>query len=165
MAIQLNTIKPAKKYRHTSKRLGRGDSSGKGSYCGRGLKGQRSRSGGKSGLKLKGLKRNILNLPKFKGIKSIRPKNQIVSLAKLNNNFKDNEKVTPEVLASKGLVDNIEQPIKILKNNDISVKIEVAGCLVSAAAQKAIEKAGGKVCDSLGKLDKENSPAEKKDDK
>ncbi len=66
MIITLSSLKPQKN-RKKKKRVGRGNSSGHGTYSGRGIKGQRSRSGGKKGLKLKGLKVFISQVKKAKG--------------------------------------------------------------------------------------------------
>ncbi len=57
-----------------SKRLGRGNSSGVGTYSTRGMKGQRSRSGGKSGLIARSINSYLLRIPKVKGFKSFKPK-------------------------------------------------------------------------------------------
>ncbi len=66
--ITLSNLQPKIGSRHRRKRVGRGNASGHGTYSGRGIKGQRSRSGGKKGLKLKGLRHNIKNFPKLRGL-------------------------------------------------------------------------------------------------
>jgi large subunit ribosomal protein L15 len=141
MAITLHTFKNNKKKR---KVLGRGNSSGRGTYCTRGLKGQRARSGGKKGLKLKGFKQNLLNLPKYKGTKSIRPNNQIVKLGELETAFGKGEQVTPGTLFEKKLISTVTKPVKLLSGGDLTKDLQVFGCLASAVARELIEKAGGK---------------------
>jgi len=158
--LQLHNLTKSVQTKKKRKRVGRGNASGKGTYSGRGLKGQRSRSGGKKGLKLKGFKRNLLNLPKFKGNKSLRPNNQVVGLAELNQEFKADDKVNPAVLLKKGLISNNKAKVKILNKGEISVKLKVSGCLVSKAAKQAIEKAGGLVSD-----DQQNNRPKKQDSK
>lgn len=145
MTLQLHTIKISSKVRKSKKRVGRGNASGRGTYSTRGMKGQRSRSGGKGGLKLKGLKRNLLNFPKFKGMKSGALKTQLVSLSHLNKKYQNGDLVTPQSLLEKNIIDTIKAPVKVLNNGEISIKLEIKDCLVSAKAIKAIEKAGGKV--------------------
>jgi large subunit ribosomal protein L15 len=143
MSLYLHTIKPSPGSKRKIKRVGRGGK--RGTYSGRGLKGQRARSGGKRGLKRLGMRQLIERTHKLKGFKSIYKKPVIVPLSKLNKNFKENDKVTPQILLKKKLVDNISQGVKILSNGQIKVKITLEGCSVSQSAKAAIEKAGGKV--------------------
>ena len=89
--LNLSNIKKAKT--KTRKRVGRGNASGSGTYSGRGQKGQRSRSGGKGGLKLKGLKQTIEKLPKSRGFTSPNPKLKILNLADLEKKYKDGENI------------------------------------------------------------------------
>ena len=155
MAIKLDTLTYNKKSRKKRKVVGRGNASGHGTYSGRGSKGQRARSGGKKGLKLKGFKRILLNLPKFKGLKPVLPK-QEVTLSDINKNFTDGSQITPQILAEKNLVKNPRLPVKILNTGEISIKIEVQSCLVSKGAKAAIEKAGGQVEVEAPKVEVEN---------
>ncbi|PIY78798.1 MAG: 50S ribosomal protein L15, partial [Parcubacteria group bacterium CG_4_10_14_0_8_um_filter_35_7] len=87
MSLSLHNLKSRK--RKKRKRVGRGNASGHGTYSGRGLKGQKSRSGGKKGLKLKGFKVIIQNIPKTRGFKSIHPKMEIVNTGDLEKKFKE----------------------------------------------------------------------------
>ncbi len=149
MSLALNNIKNKPKNR---KRVGRGNASGHGTYSCRGLKGQRSRSGGKGGLKLKGFKQNLLNMPKFAGMKTRFAKAQIVLLSTLDKNFSDGDKVTPGSLLKKGLIDTISKKVKILAHNEkdnITKKLEIIDCNISATAEEKIVKAGGRVVDVL----------------
>lgn len=144
MTIQLHNLQVKNK---SKKRVGRGNASGHGTYSCRGMKGQRSRSGGKGGLKLRGFKQNLLNAPKFKGIKSIRPNNQVVKLSTLEKNFND-EVVNPITLLEKKLISSSDKPVKILtfsKDDKITKKFDIQGCLLSQRAKDIIEKAGGKI--------------------
>ena len=122
MPLSLHTIKPAKGATKKRKRVGRGNASGCGTYSGRGIKGQRSRSGGKSGLKRLGMKMILRNIPKKRGFKSDKPKNQVVNLADLNKHFKDGETVNPKSLLKAGLIDTIKLPVKVLGNGELAVK-------------------------------------------
>ena len=144
MTVGLHNLSRGKEQKRAGKRVGRGNASGKGTTAARGTKGQRARSGGKKGLKYKGLKRNIANLPKFKGNKSLLPENQVVRTSQLNN-LADGFVVTPQSLIESKLVKSAKLPIKILFDAEIKVKISVSGCRASKTAIATIEKAGGQV--------------------
>lgn len=151
MTLQIHNIGEKKKHR---KLLGRGNSSGHGTTSGKGQKGQNARSG-VSGLKFKGLKKTLLSSPKFKGMKSPRPKAQVVKLTQLEKHFKDGDSITPGVLFEKNLVKFLDEPVKILSDkNEIKIKLEIFGCLISGSAKAAVEKAGGKIIDITGGEDK-----------
>lgn len=156
MSLYLHTIQPTPGSKRKKKRIGRGGK--RGTYSGRGLKGQRSRSGGKGGLKRKGMRQLIERTHKLKGFKSIHPKPAIVALSELSKNFKDNDQVTPQALLKKKLVNDIKSGVKILSNGQIKVKITLTGCLASQAAKAAIVQAGGQVVAPL----KPTSPASRK---
>jgi len=144
MATTLSNLKNS--LRKTKIRLGRGNSSGHGNYSGKGSKGQRARSGGRKGLRLKGYKRMLLNLPKFKGMKSHQPATQIIKLSQIEKFFKDAESVNLTTLLAKRLINSADQPVKVLADRkEIKVKVEINGCTISESARAVIEKAGGKV--------------------
>lgn len=135
MPLSLHTIKSAKGAIKKRKRVGRGNASGHGTYSGRGLKGQRSRSGGKSGLKKLGMKQMLRQIPKQRGFKSGRPKNQVVKIVDINNNYKDNELVSPKTLFKKGLIAKIKLPVKILGKEKLEVKnLKFEGVKMSESA-------------------------------
>ena len=143
MALALHTLKLNRSAKKKTKRVGRGGK--RGTYSGRGIKGQRSRSGGKSGLKRLGMRQLIERTHKLKGFKSIHTKPAIVSLAALNKYFKDGDQITPKILFRKKLIDTPKYGAKILANGEVKIKLNVSGCLLSQTAKTAIEKAGGKV--------------------
>ena len=144
MVLRLDTIQPNKGARKTKKRIGRGLSKG-GAFSGRGTKGQRSRSGGKSGLKLKGLRKIMLSTPKTRGFKSSKATPEVVNVSVISKNFADGAKVTPEQLQKKNLVKKIRHGVKVLGNGEISIKITITDCRISQSAKEKIEKAGGTV--------------------
>lgn len=144
MPLSLHTIKPFRKSRKKSKRLGRGFSS-KGKYSGRGQKGQRSRSGGKSGLKAKGMRQTLLSIPKVRGFKSPHPKMDVVNVGALDKKFKDGDKVTAKLLKQLGLVSKIKNGIKILGNGELSKKLIIEGMSLSSRAKEKVEQSGGKI--------------------
>ncbi|MEK7166996.1 MAG: 50S ribosomal protein L15 [Patescibacteria group bacterium] len=145
--LNLHTLKPAKGSRKKGKRVGRGGK--RGSYSGRGMKGQKARSGGKKGLQLKGLKKMIQSIPKKRGFKSIHPKADIVNIKQLDIKFKNDDKITPEILFKKGLINKIKNKVKILGDGELTKKLIVEKCAVSKSAKEKIEKAGGKILSIL----------------
>lgn len=124
-------------------RVGRGAGSGSGKTAGRGTKGQRSRTGGRSGLKLRGLKQTMLAMPKVRGFKSFKPRAQAVNLHQLERAFNAGDAVTPELLYAKGIVASAEAPVKILGTGTLSKLLTVQARAASVSAIAAIEKAGG----------------------
>ena len=107
------------------------------------MKGQRSRSGGKSGLKLKGLRQVMLATPKKRGFKSNKPNAAVVNLKNLSTAFASGAQVTPKALLKKGLISKTDNGVKILAQGEITIALTISGCTASAAAKEKIEKAGG----------------------
>lgn len=120
--LSLNTIKKTKGSSKKVKRVGRGNASGHGTYSTKGLKGQKARAG-VSNLKRLGMRKQLLSIPKVRGFKSGKPKNQVVSVKAINKNFKDNEVVNPTTLAAKKLINSAELPVKILGKEKLTVKV------------------------------------------
>lgn len=120
--LSLNTIKKTKGSSKKVKRVGRGNASGHGTYSTKGLKGQKARAG-VSNLKRLGMRKQLLSIPKVRGFKSGKPKNQVVSVKAINKNFKDNEIVSPTTLAAKKLINSAELPVKILGKEKLTVKV------------------------------------------
>jgi large subunit ribosomal protein L15 len=127
------------------KRVGRGGK--RGTYSGRGLKGQKSRSG----ANLRPGWRDLLKpVPKKRGFKfkSILLKPAIVNVGVLSDNFKDGEIVSPSSLMTKNLIARVGgriPKVKILGTGEIKKKIILKECLISTGAKNKIEKAGGKI--------------------
>ncbi len=94
MALQLHNLQPRPGAKKRRKRIGRGNASGHGTYSTRGMKGQRARSGGRSGLKKLGMKRIIASLPKLGGFTSHRPRAVGVSLVRLERVAQNGDTVT-----------------------------------------------------------------------
>ena len=75
-------------------------------------------------------------------------KPEAVSLAKISTHFKDGDIVSPSNLSQKGLVTKVSGKlpvVKILSTGEITVKVTIINCLVSATAKVKIESAGGKI--------------------
>lgn len=139
MPLSLDKIKRGKNTVKKRKRIGRGNASGTGTYSGKGLKGQNSRSG-VSGLKRLGMKQVLLRTPKVRGFKSGREKAQVVNLIDINKNFKDGESVNPGSLFAKKLVDKKEKTIKILAKGELKIKnLKFSNVKMSESVKKQIE--------------------------
>ena len=135
--LKVKTQKP-------KRRVGRGGK--KGTYSGRGVKGQKSRSGAKVNPIFEGGRSTLIeHLPKMRGFKSIYPKNQIVSLEKISRFFGDGGIVNPRTLREKRLIRKIKVPVKILGSGEITKKITFEKCFISKNAREKIEKSGGKI--------------------
>lgn len=127
------------------KRIGRGNSSGTGTYSGKGLKGQKSRSG-VTGLKRLGMKQVLLRTPKLRGFRSLQPKKQNVSLKDLNLQFKDGDKIDVKTLFEKKMINTPKIGVKILGNGELELKkIQLFGITATKSAKEKIEKLGGKI--------------------
>ena len=145
MELKLYNLKPALGAKHKKKRIGRGDSSGHGTYSTRGAKGQKARSGGTGGLKLKGMKANILSIPKLGGFRSLVPKMSVVNLKDLERKFVNNDIITPGKLVGNNLVKSSKAGVKILGEGKLTNNLPIKGCAISASAKAAVAKAGGQV--------------------
>lgn len=143
MVHTLHTVKPAKGSTRDRRRVGRGNASGMGTYSTRGSKGQRARSGGRSGLKLKGMKRIIVSLPKLGGFISRHKKPGEVQLTALIAHFADGATITKKALRAKGLIDVRDRNVKIIGAGAVGKKFTVIGMTASQPARAAIEQAGG----------------------
>ena len=142
--MQLHEIKPKTKNK-TKIRVGRGGK--RGTYSGKGMKGQKSRAGNSMRPELRDL---IKKIPKMRGYRfnSIQEKPAIVNLSVLEKTFKDGDNITPRVLADQKVIRRTGKSmpvVKILGTGDIKKTIQVSGCQVSASAKEKIEKAGGSV--------------------
>jgi large subunit ribosomal protein L15 len=145
MPITLSNLQsPAAASNKKRTRIGRGDSSGHGSYAGRGQKGQSSRSG-VGGLAMKGLRRRLMSIPKLGGFNSIYKKTAVVNLSDLEKHFAAKSRVSPDVLVKKGLIATHKHGVKVLAKGSITKPLTIAHCKVSTTARQQIEKAGGNI--------------------
>ncbi|MFA5358796.1 MAG: 50S ribosomal protein L15 [Patescibacteria group bacterium] len=145
MVLTLSNLKPASGSKRKKKRVGRGNASGHGTYSTSGLKGQRSRSGGRGGLKLKGLKNRLQKIPKLRGFTSQYSKPEVVKLKDLEKYFPVGAKINVEGLKKHNLIHRTTSLVKVLGGSKLTKKFTIQGCAVSAGAKKEIEAIGGKV--------------------
>ena len=146
--MQLHELKPSHKSKK-KKRIGRGGK--RGSYSGKGIKGQKSRAG----RRMKPIIRDIIKrYHKLRGYRfKSKAKSQdiklvILNLETLEKKFQAGEKVSPESLLNKELIHKIRKrtpKVKILGKGNIKKTLFIEGCSVSKSAKEKIEKAGGKV--------------------
>lgn len=136
--LSLNTLKKAKGSAKKNKRVGRGNASGHGTYSTRGLKGQGSRAG-VSNLKRLGMRKQLLAIPKVRGFKSLKPKNQIVSVKAINSHYKDNEIVSLTTLFEKKLIGTTNLPAKVLGKEKLTVKVTFQKVLISESVNSQIK--------------------------
>lgn len=146
--MQLHEIKPIHKSKRP-KRIGRGGK--RGTYSGRGIKGQKSRAGRRFKPVIREL---IKRYPKLRGyrqkskIKNAKSKIAIINLEALERKFNLEEKVTPGALLEKRLIRKIKGKIpkvKILSKGKLTKPLTIEGCLVSKKAKEIIAKVHGVV--------------------
>jgi len=127
-----------------SKRVGRGESSGLGKTCGKGHKGQKSRSGGGVSPGFEGGQMPLQRrLPKKGFTNTFKIHYNIVHVKDLSK-FEAGTEITPELLRQKGII-NRQGPVKILADGDVAGAYNVKVERVSSAARSKIEAAGGSV--------------------
>lgn len=143
MTLQAHTLRAPSGARTKKKRLGRGNSSQKGNYSARGMKGQRARSGGKSGVARLGFRRSLMKMPKLRGFNSQYAKPETVTLLMLEQHVKAETIVTPALLNKLGVIDHPDRGVKIVATGTLTKKISVRGCLASKKAVELIEGVGG----------------------
>jgi large subunit ribosomal protein L15 len=152
--LSLSTLKPAEA-RRERKRIGRGMGSGKGRYSGRGIKGQKARSGShkmRPGFE-GGQNPLYMRLGKQRGpyskdampVGPHRTFTQPVNLRDLEARFDDGADVTLEALIEKGVIKNTKIDVKILGSGELTKKLTVTAHRFSATAKEKIEAAGGTV--------------------
>ena len=141
--LKLHHLRPAPGSKQDRTRVGRGEAS-KGKTSGRGTKGTKARYQVRPGFEGGGV-RLVMRTPKLRGFKNpFRVEYQVVNLEKLQESYPKGGAVTVKDLVAKGLVRK-DEPVKVLGNGDISVKLDVQVDKVSEQAKSKILAAGGSV--------------------
>jgi large subunit ribosomal protein L15 len=143
--MKLHELTPSEGSRHSSKRLGRGTSSGQGKTAGKGTKGQLARQGGKTRLGFEGGQMPLFRRMPKRGFNNINRKEYAVVNLKDLNRFEDGTDVTSALLVEAGLVKNERDGIKLLANGELSKKLTIKVAKASKAAQEAVVAAGGSI--------------------
>lgn len=145
--MELKDLRPAEGATKARKRVGRGPASGTGKTAGRGLNGQKSRSGGGKGTGFEGgqtpLARRLPKLPGFRNINRV--EYLPVNVSRIEKYFEAGEVVDGDSLAVKGIIKNPNALVKVLGDGEITKAVTVKVDKVSASAKAKIEAAGGKV--------------------
>ncbi|OQX56358.1 MAG: 50S ribosomal protein L15 [Candidatus Cloacimonas sp. 4484_209] len=143
--MKIHELKPPKGATRKKKRLGIGSSSGRGGTCGKGSKGQRSRSGSKHYAWFEGGQMPLQRRIPKRGMVSHRKRIfQIVNISKLNS-FNDGETVDAVLLQKKGIIKKSSLPVKILGNGSLSKNLTVRANAFSKKAIEIIIQKGGKI--------------------
>lgn len=144
--MQLNKIKPAEGSTHVKRRVGRGIGCGLGKTCGRGHKGQKSRSGGFHKVGFEGgqmpLQRRL-------------PKRGFISLTRYDSaqvRLSDLEKMAVDVidllaLKQAGVVPAAALIAKVVMSGEIKRSVKLQGLLLTKGARAAVQAAGGSIAD------------------
>src|SRR6478752_8949243 len=149
--LNLSNLAPAQP-REDRKRVGRGLGSGKGRYSGRGIKGQKSRSGShKMRAGFEGGQTTLyMRLGKLRGATSadampigpFRTYTQPVNVRDLDR-FDSGDEVTPETLKAKGLIRSVRKDVKLLGVGELTKKLSITVHGASVTAREKVESAGG----------------------
>ena len=146
--MRLNTIQPAEGTNKSRKRVGRGIGSGFGKTCGRGHKGQKSRSGGKVQIGFEGGQMPLQRrLPKVGFSSRIGRHTAEVRLHELVLGCGENNTVDLDSLKNANIIGKHIHRARVMLSGEISQAVTVKGLAVTKGAKEAIEKAGGKVED------------------
>ncbi|OGR83335.1 MAG: 50S ribosomal protein L15 [Elusimicrobia bacterium RIFCSPLOWO2_01_FULL_54_10] len=141
--MDLTTLSPTPGSRHRKKIVGHGVGSGHGRHATRGMKGQKSRRGDSVMTGFEGGQTPILRRIPKRGFTPPFPKRyQVLNVQDLETLFKPNSQVTPEYLASEGIVKR-NLPLKVLGWGELKKSLQVSAHSFSASAKAKIEKAGG----------------------
>jgi len=142
--MRLNTLSPAPGRTHAAKRVGRGIGSGLGKTCGRGHKGQKSRSGGSVKPGFEGGQMPLQKrLPKYGFSSRVSRVSAQIRLSELN--LIGGDVANLDSLRAAGLINNGITRAKIFLSGELSKPIVVQGLGITQGAKTALEAAGGKV--------------------
>ena len=148
--MQLHELKPATP-KKTAKRIGRGGKRGKTS--GRGHKGQKARAGNSTRPEMR---EHIKKIPKLRGhgvnrsrtVNAERVRPVVVNVAALEAGFEAGAIVNRKTMVAAGVLETVRRKapaVKILGNGELTKKLVIEGCEVSASAKTKIEAAGGSI--------------------
>ncbi len=147
MTIKLQS-RPAKKGSRRKKlRKGRGIAAGQGASCGFGMRGQKSRSGRPTRPGFEGGQMPLYRrVPKLKHFPIVNQKTFTVLNVSNLNSLKEDTVVNLDLLVKEGILTKPKDPLKILGNGKLEVKLTVQAAAFTTSAKKKIEDAGG-ICE------------------
>ena len=137
-------LAPSKGARKNRKRIGRGDAAGQGSTAGRGNKGQKSRSGGGPPVWFEGGQLPLIKgLPMKRGFHNrFKTYYSLIKVETLES-FDAGDRITPELLLEKGYLRNLNLPVKLVGDGEISKPETVVAAKFTQSARAKIEAAKG----------------------
>ena len=142
--MKLNTLKPAAGSTHNAKRVGRGIGCGSGKTCGRGHKGQKSRSGGLPKIGFEGGQMPLQRrLPKI-GFRS-RKASSTAEIRLHELELVSEEVIDIDALKDAKLVPAVTMKVKVILSGKIEKAVKTKGLVFTAGAKKAVEAAGGAI--------------------
>lgn len=144
--MKINTLKPHTGSSKKRLRVGRGNAS-KGTYSGRGMKGQSARAGGRRRPGFSGGQTPLyMRMPKLAGFTNPgRVEYSPVNVGTLEKTFKAGDIVTKETLLEKKILRNKKRPVKILGQGELTIALTIKVHKVSKSAEEKILNAKGKV--------------------
>ena len=145
MTIKLESLQSNKGSRRKKMRKGRGIAAGQGASCGFGMRGQKSRSGRPTRPGFEGGQMPLYRrVPKLKHFPIVNQKNFTVLNVSSLNALKEGTVVTLDLLVKEGILTKPKNPLKILGNGKLEVKLTVQAAAFTTSAKNKIEEIGGK---------------------
>jgi len=162
--MKLNDLRDNPGARKDPITVGRGIGSGKGKTCGRGVEGQKARSG----VSIRGFEGGQMPLhrrmPK-RGFKALFPKDYAeLNIGRLQEAIDDGRidikaPITEDMLLENGIVSKSKDGVRLLGKGQLSAKVDIAVAGATASAIEAVKKAGGKITVLAPAAVKEEKPA------
>ena len=145
MTIKLESLQSNQGSRRKKLRKGRGIAAGQGASCGFGMRGQKSRSGRPTRPGFEGGQMPLYRrVPKLKHFPIVNQKNFTVLNVSSLNELKEGTVVNLDSLVKEGILTKPKNPLKILGNGKLEVKLTVQAAAFTTSAKKKIEEVGGK---------------------
>jgi large subunit ribosomal protein L15 len=144
MTIKLESLQSNKGSRRKKMRKGRGIAAGQGASCGFGMRGQKSRSGRPTRPGFEGGQMPLYRrVPKLKHFPIVNQKNFTVLNVSSLNELKEGTVVNLDSLVKEGILTKPKNPLKILGNGKLEVKLTVQAAAFTTSAKQKIEEVGG----------------------
>jgi len=145
MTIKLESLQSNQGSRRKKMRKGRGIAAGQGASCGFGMRGQKSRSGRPTRPGFEGGQMPLYRrVPKLKHFPIVNQKNFTVLNVSSLNDLKEGTVVNLDSLVKEGILTKPKNPLKILGNGKLEVKLTVQAAAFTTSAKNKIEEIGGK---------------------
>ena len=145
MTIKLESLQANKGSRRKKMRKGRGIAAGQGASCGFGMRGQKSRSGRPTRPGFEGGQMPLYRrVPKLKHFPIVNQKDFTILNVSSLNALKEGTVVNLDLLVKEGILTKPKNPLKILGNGKLDVKLTVQAAAFTSSAKKKIEDVGGK---------------------